>query len=320
MVRLSSRRFGSEVSAPARRGFTLIELLVVIAIIAVLVAILLPAVQQAREAAARSRCQNNLKQIGLAIHNWHETHGGVPPNGTNAVGTRRGWCYRLLSYLEQPALANSYREDVEWFDPLNEQEYRTQLPVLQCPSSPSSRVSTGATTNGQTWTNAACTDYSASDGVDSSAVIGLGLDASLNRSGLFNNDNVVRFADCTDGLTNTILVIEDAGRPEFWVRGQKLGTIGVTPPTTVNQSAYGVWAGRDNKTPIHGHTVDGLAFPGPCAVNCSNWRGIYSFHAGVANVAFGDGSVRPLQESMDVYTLVALTTRSGRELITNQDF
>ena len=301
-------------------AFTLIELLVVIAIIAVLVAMLLPAVQQAREAASRSRCQNNLRQIGLAIHNFHEVNGGVPPNGTNAVGTRRGWNYRLFGYLEQTALAKQYREDVEWFDPLNAEIYRTQVPVFQCPSAPNPRISTGATTNGQSWTNAACTDYSSSDGIDSSAIIGLGLDPSLNRSGLFHNDNMVRFADCTDGLSNTLMIIEDAGRPEFWVRGVKIGTIGVTAPSSVNQSSYGVWGGRDNKTPIHGHTMDGLTIAGPCAVNCTNWRGIYSFHAGVANVCLGDGSVRSLQEGINIYTLLALTTRSAKEIVANNEY
>jgi prepilin-type N-terminal cleavage/methylation domain-containing protein len=310
---------------PARRAFTLIELLVVIAIIAILIGLLLPAVQKIREAANRMKCSNNLKQIGLAIHNYEGTHGGVPPNGTNPVGSRRGWNYRILPHLEQQALANQYREDVEWFDPVNEPAYRTQLPVFQCPSAPGNpRVSSGATTNGQVWSNGACTDYSSSDGVDSSAVIGLGLSATLNRSGLFSNDTITRFAECTDGLTNTIMVVEDAGRPDFWVQGVKVGTIGVTPPSSVNQSAYGVWAGRDNKTQIHGHTMGsgatGLTIAGPCAINCTNWRGIYAFHPGVASVGLGDGSVRTLRQGLNVYTLIDLTTRAGGEVINTGDY
>lgn len=307
-------------SSRDRRALTLIELLVVIAIIAILIGLLLPAVQQAREAARRTQCRNNLKQIGLAIHNYESVFNGIPPNGTNPVGARHGWNFRLLPYLEQLALAEMYRDEGEWFDPGNQPVYSRQLAVFQCPSAPNPRTSTGATTNGQNWTDAACTDYSSSDGVDSSAVVGLGVPATLNRGGLFGNDKPIRFAECTDGLSNTIMIVEDAGRPEFWVRGKRLGTIGSTAPTSVNQSAYGVWAGRDNKTQIHGHTMDGLAFPGPCAVNCTNWRGIYAFHSQMANICFGDGAVRSLGEGLNVYTLIDLTTRAGGEVVTINDY
>lgn len=303
-----------------RHGFTLIELLVVIAIIAVLIALLLPAVQQAREAARRTQCKNHLKQIGLAIHNYENVFQGTPPNGTNPVGARHGWNFRILPYLEQTALASQYNANGEWFDAVNQPVYSRQVAVFQCPSAPNPRVSTGATTNGQSWTDAACTDYSSSDGVDSSAIIGLGVSTSLNRNGMFSNDKPVRFAECTDGLSNTIMIVEDAGRPEFWVRGVKLGTIGATAPTSVNQSSYGVWAGRDNKTQIHGHSMDGLTFPGPCAVNCTNWRGLYSFHTQIANVCLADGSVRSLGQSLNVYTLIDLTTRAGGEVVAVGDY
>ena len=305
---------------PRRDGFTLVELLVVIAIIGVLVGLLLPAVQQAREAARGMQCRNNLKQLGLAIHNYELIHHGTPPNGTNAVGSRHGWNFALLPFLEQPALAEIYRDEGEWFATDNQPAYSTQVSTFQCPSAPNPRTSTGETNNGQSWTAAACTDYSSSDGVDSSAIIGLGVSAGLNRQGMFHNDRATRFAECTDGLSNTLMVIEDAGRPEFWVRGIRKGTIGSTPPTSPNHSAYGVWAGRDNKTPIHGHTMDGMSFPGPCAVNCTNWRGIYGFHPQAANVLFGDGSVRTLHQSLNIYTLIDMTTRAGGEVIRENDF
>jgi len=307
-----------------RSAFTLIELLVVIAIIAVLIGLLLPAVQKVREAAARMKCQNNLKQMGLGIHNYEGVFGGIPPNGNNAIGSRRGWNYRILPYIEQQALASMYRDDIEWFDPLNEPVYTKQLAVFQCPSAPNPRLSTGSTTNGQTWTNAACADYASSDGVDSSAVVGLGLPTTLNRKGLFNNDNHIRFAEITDGLSNGLLIIEDAGRPEFWVQGQNVGTIGVTAPSSASNATYGIWASRDNKTGIHGHTMGtgtiGLSIAGPCAINCTNWRGIYAFHTGVANVGFGDGSVRSLKSGLNIYTLIALTTRAGGEVVAGDEY
>src|SRR5262245_26293859 len=131
-----------------RRGFTLVELLVVIAIIAVLIGLLLPAVQRVREAAARARCQNHLKQIGLALHNYHDANGRFPPAGTGLpqpdprYPNHGPWPF-VLPYLEQEPLARQYRCEVSWFDPPNESARMTQVPNLQCPSA-EPRVGTGA--------------------------------------------------------------------------------------------------------------------------------------------------------------------------------
>src|SRR6187200_1041856 len=110
----------------SRRGFTLIELLVVIAIIAVLIGLLLPAVQKVREAAARTACQNSLKQIGLAMHNYHDAYNIFPPPGTT-VAPRHGWATFILPYLEQGNLARQMRMDLDWFDPANRPAVTTHM-------------------------------------------------------------------------------------------------------------------------------------------------------------------------------------------------
>ncbi len=203
-----------------RRAFTLIELLVTIAIISVLTGLLLPAVQKVRAAAARSSCQNNLKQIGLACHNFHGTHDGFPPG--RVIGpfapfnvppdVEHGSFPFFLPHLEQGALAGRYRYDVSWFHPDNQSAVTTQLKVAQCPSAEPNRVVTGGRGLGYGG-KAACADYAPIRVVDQALV----------NSGLVDKVAIYQGSMCTnfmgnidrtipDGLSTSILFGEVAGR------------------------------------------------------------------------------------------------------------
>ncbi|MGD9723490.1 MAG: DUF1559 domain-containing protein [Pirellulales bacterium] len=298
-------------------AFTLVELLVVIAIIGMLVALLLPAVQAAREGARRTQCTNNLKQLGLATLNFEEAEGHIPPSATDLVGNRRGFMSYILPYLEETNIAEIYDPDIEWFAPQNQTAIQMQLPVLRCPSVPENpRTSTG-TTDMVTWTGA-CSDYGVMQGLDSSTTTYMGISALKSMKRGFTRDRqTTLLSHVTDGTSNSILLVEIAGQPDLWILGEKRdpSVIGKTP---AQLAEGGVWASRKFKLSPRGHTLDGLSFPGLCALNCSNNSGMYSFHPGIALVCMGDGSVRPLEESLDIYVFYALTTIQAGEVLEDE--
>jgi prepilin-type N-terminal cleavage/methylation domain-containing protein/prepilin-type processing-associated H-X9-DG protein len=311
-----------------RRGFTLIELLVSIAIIGILIALLLPAVQAAREAARRTACGNNLKQLGLAAQNYHDAHLAFPPGAVGPLTPafpqylglkHHGLATFLLPQLEQQALASQYRWDVSWFDPPNQDFVKRQLPVWQCPSAPANRQEIGSL---PTETpppvvlysgTAACGDYAGMGAVDP-ALVTRGLigppagprDERGHFESVFPINHSRRMADIVDGTSNTILVGECAGRPQLWRRGKQVPSLPISG---------GCWASR-NLLFTRGAAPDGSSFYGPCAVNCTNNREVYSFHPGGANVVLADGSVHLLKETINIRNFASLVTYAGGEVAT----
>ncbi|MGQ0636809.1 MAG: DUF1559 family PulG-like putative transporter [Planctomycetaceae bacterium] len=265
------------------KGFTLIELLVVIAIIAVLIALLLPAVQQAREAARRTQCKNNLKQMGLAIHNYQETYNRFPSSGestdrSGGVAIRRftpmSTFTQLLPYIEQAPVFTGWNSGLHYTAGVNAALAKTKVPMYLCPS------------NGLTGPDPlgyGLTDYMPIAYCDFDATGYRGGVAGAYTSNVFAMDFpgalgfYGRISDVTDGLSNTALIIEDAGRPtgnggsyDLSAAGKLLGfplgaPVGYYDPTQLasatNQSPAvfggsfsipGRWADSDNASGISG--------------------------------------------------------------------
>ena len=297
-----------------RQAFTLIELLVTIAIIAILTGLILPAVQKARAAAARSSCQNNLKQIGLACHNFHGTHDGFPPG--RVIGpfapfnvpadVEHGSFPFFLPYIEQNALAGRYRYDVSWFHPDNQLAITTHLKVAQCPMAEPNRMVTGGRGLGYGG-KAACADYAPIRVVDQALV----------NSGLVDKVEIYQGSMCTnfmgnidrtipDGLSTSMLFGEVAGRPDSYVAGRKV--------PSPNEVLGGPWAAMENGLIVKGHSFDGTTSPGRCAINCNN-QDVYSFHPAGSNILFADGHVQFVSAKIDIREFVKMVTRTGGEVV-----
>jgi prepilin-type N-terminal cleavage/methylation domain-containing protein/prepilin-type processing-associated H-X9-DG protein len=299
--------------ARTRRGFTLIELLVVIAIIAVLIGLLLPAVQKVREAAARAKCQNNLKQIGLACHGYHDANGVLPPGyaaTANYPDTAPGWGWAafLLPYLEQDAL---YRQ-LDFKRPVQSQPaIQTVVSAFLCPSDLPPGAAFPVTDALQTVVcTAAPSSYAATVGSDASEV------EDETGNGVFYRNSQTRFSDITDGTSQTVLAGDRA-----WADTQ------------------GVWAGAPSGA---------LARPGPAnpwqsatgsaavlVLVHNNWINITtdadgglddfsSKHTAGVNLLFADGSVHFLRsitaDGPERRAFWALGTRAGGEVVTGLDY
>jgi prepilin-type N-terminal cleavage/methylation domain-containing protein/prepilin-type processing-associated H-X9-DG protein len=257
-------------------GFTLIELLVVMVILGVLIALLLPAVQAARQAARAVSCCNNLRQIGIGLHGYHEAHGCFPPGGIELrlywrdVSRRQlAWSAFLLPYLEQGPLYERIDFGKTFDSPENAPAAAEVVPTYLCPSVPrTSNLVEG---------RAAC-DYG---GINGQRITG----PNNPPNGTMLYDRAIRVEDIPDGLSTTLIVSEDGG----WADGQWINA------RNVFDQAYAI-----NYRPPPGQYVE---------------NEIRSRHPGGAHAAFCDGSARFLSESMDLKTLAAICTRDGREIV-----
>ncbi|EDL57545.1 DUF1559 domain-containing protein [Gimesia maris] len=287
-----------------KRGFTLIELLVVIAIIAILIALLLPAVQQAREAARRSTCKNSLKQIGIAIHNYADTHRVFPLGNVNAASSSTdynwAWSTFLLPFVDQAPLYNTINPNGGLLMPLANATYgstanalQTAIPVYRCPSSIVPVVN-NLRTDGTSGYGAL--SYPAVSG-HISDLTGTPVN-TYQYKGSFYPRSSVRFRDFTDGTSNTILVGERAF--------QQTGS-------TITQPSAAIWAGgRYNAAGTTGitSTVGGLEQDTTGVVSQATninqktsgsapHRGFSSQHVGGCHFLLGDGTVRFISENIN---------------------
>jgi prepilin-type N-terminal cleavage/methylation domain-containing protein len=300
-----------------RRAFTLVELLVVIAIIGVLVALLLPAVQSAREAARRMQCSNNVKQIMLSMHHFHDAFLVLPPGAVRGsastaahvkfnipTSTVHGWAPFILPFMEQKNLADNYRWNRNWSHADNLPVVETPLKVLVCPSSPAGkRIDTDGTIK------AAASDYGILNAI-SGDLLPYGLcepGTAAAPFGVMKVNELLRMAEITDGTSHTFWLDECAGRPQIYRRGRKLVS---GRHTDLGASAFS----DTNEHVIHGANVSGGSTPGPYAINATNSNEMYAFHPGGMMAGFGDGSVRFLKETLDMRVAAAMVTRSAGEI------
>jgi prepilin-type N-terminal cleavage/methylation domain-containing protein/prepilin-type processing-associated H-X9-DG protein len=328
------------VAPPARRhpGFTLIELLVVIGIIGALIGLMLPAIHRVREAADRVGCQNNLKQIGVALHNYSDGNGSFPPgymfvrkgdlSPVTPVVPRKifdrprplptpyvvaanqpgwGWAALLLPYLEQGSLRNSINFNLAVESPSNLLPRNTPVRIFTCPSDHNTGVFTIQDEFDKNLGQAATNSYVACFG--QGGLLGSQPDKS---NGIFSRNSKIRIGDIADGTSNTLAVGE---RPALfaqspWAGVMTGGTCRTTPGAPVYLSiidqAPSMVMARIGARKLNDHYSEPNDF--------------FSPHSGVAHFLFADGAVHGLRLTTNVNVLQALATRAGGETVSVDDF
>ncbi len=310
--------------ARSSRGFTLVELLVVIAIIGVLVALLLPAVQAAREAARRMKCQNNLKQFGLALHNYHDTCGRMPagyyrawPTSLGATFGTPGWGWgtMILPRLEQQGLYDQLNVNTLQLNgnPVTKLPAQTPLPMFRCPSD------TGKKTNANRF------DYGTSNYVavygalyDQATINGLTVGSIPDTyTGMFGPNSGVRMAEISDGTSNTVMIAEMCYGPNGVYDN------GTPPAKRVYNGA--IWVGVPVENGSGSNVSTTLSLCGFSAGSNVKFRkintpdssnSISSAHAGGAQFSIADGSVRFINQNADGRMIDAIADRADGVTVT----
>lgn len=330
-----------------RDAFTLIELLVVIAIIAILIGLLLPAVQKVREAAARSTCQNNMKQLGLAAANYEGAFQKLPPSLIVELGNPPGgsgqpgfpypgivhsWAPNLLPYIEQENLYRQYNFRFPWFSspsivpgtPDNQSVLRNPIKTFLCPSTPggNNRTVSGSFSFGASfpYQNLAVTDYTTDSSINTGSLTFFGYPSTTTQATTYSAmrpqirgtgiallgttaSEPATMVSITDGTSNTFLLSESAGRPDYFIGGARDAS------RTLND---GGWGHHENDYGLDGAvSKTNRSSPGNCVVNCHNDNETYAFHTGGANHVFVDGSVRFIKDTINPQTYAALITANG---------
>jgi prepilin-type N-terminal cleavage/methylation domain-containing protein/prepilin-type processing-associated H-X9-DG protein len=278
-----------------RNGFTLVELLVVIAIIGILVALLLPAINAARESGRRTACSNNLRQTGLAFIAYAEANGVYPPPYREDPDT--GTFIHILPFCEFNSIYEQYNLNEPWYSAANARAVQTNIPMLVCPSAPA----------GRDYISDYAADCEISGDVYDPLVQNKKIEPRSEYLGSLApiDTGVSSPQKVTDGLSHTLMLFEDGGRPMTYVGG-------VLNPGT---SSGAQWADKDN----YFYTNSMICGDGDQVVNCMNDNEIYSFHPNGCNYLYCDGAVRFSRETMNIDTLVSLLTRAAGDNVNGTD-
>jgi prepilin-type N-terminal cleavage/methylation domain-containing protein/prepilin-type processing-associated H-X9-DG protein len=310
-----------------RRGLTLVELLVVMAILGLLVGLLLPATQAAREASRRTKCASNLRQMGLGLLQFHDAHAALPPSGWthaapgNPSGKFVGWRALVLPYLEQASVQTRYDRTVHWWEGTNLELATTGLAVYECPSAAQRAEVRSAVAKPPRPAITfplplAPADYEAIMGVQPVVDPVRYATPATNRSATFRN-SAINLAAILDGTSHTLLIVECTSRPLVFHRRR-------LQANEFNDQGQG-WIDSEGAFSLDGSSGDGVLqalgpVRTPVAVNATNFNEPYSFHPGGTQGVYADGHVVLAPETISLLTYAALCTRDGNEVADSSSY